>query len=277
MTRPYLLLALAVALLFSAAGCAEKHHAAEINTSWISDMAVVVSQEAGQPLSLTLVESEVTRHLYRHFRLVTASQLAATLGQRPFMLPGSLDPETCAEIARLTGVDAVLQVTVTGHEIGFSSGGEYRAHVALAMQLTEASTGIVRWSRSARRSRSADTISAAVNEATSSAVWDCLKHLIGYDSIVQGESITRVCSQTGLTLDQAPDARGMTVRQVAQDSVWARAGLRSGDVIARVNGRPLDGGRVEWAADEHPREVSLTVKRNDTVIEMTVPLPERTR
>jgi hypothetical protein len=263
MTRPYLLLALALALLLSAAGCAEKHHAAEINTSWISDMAVVVSQEAGQPLSLTLVESEVTRHLYRHFRLVTASQLAATLGQRPFMLPGSLDPETCAEIERLTGVDAILQVTVTGHEIGFSSGGEYRAHVALAMQLIEASTGIVRWSRSARRSRTSDTISEAVNEAVSSTVWDCLKYLIGYDSIVQGESMTRVCSQTGLTLDPSPDAR-------------ARAGLQSGDTIARVNGRPLDGGRVEWTAGEHPGGVSLTIKRDDTLIEMTVPLREET-
>jgi hypothetical protein len=33
---------------------------------------------------------------------------------------------------------------------------------------------------------------------------------------------------------------------------------------------------VEWTAGEHPGGVSLTIKRDDTLIEMTVPLREET-
>ncbi len=78
----------AVILLFCLSGCAGKQHSPEVDTSWITAMAVVVAQEAGQPLSLTLVESEVTRHLYRQFRLVTASQLAMAMRRAAVPLTG---------------------------------------------------------------------------------------------------------------------------------------------------------------------------------------------
>jgi len=273
MRRVCWLAIVAAALLFCLGGCARKHHPAEIDTSWIDSMAVVVAQEAGQPLSLTLVESEVTRRLYHRFRLVTASQLAADLGDYRFGRPLSLDPQTCAEIARATGVDAILYVVVTGHEILFSGPGEYRAHVALAMQLIEAPTGIVRWSRSARRSKSSDTISVAVHEAVSGAVWDCLKYIVGWESIVKGDSLVTVCSRTGLKLDPAPDSGAeVRVKEVAAHSAWERAGLRSGDVIARVNGRPIDAATIEWPAGGPSDEVALTVKRGEALVELTVRL-----
>ncbi len=236
-------------------------------------MAVVVAQEAGQPLSLTLVESEVTRRLYHRFRLVTASQLAADLGEYRFGRPLSLDPQTCAEIAHATGVDAILYVVVTGHEISFSAPGEYRAHVALAMQLIQAPTGTVRWSRSATRRTSSDAISVAVHEAASGAVWDCLKYIVGWDSIVKGDSMVTVCSRTGLDLD-APSDPGARVRveAVAPDSFWEQAGLRSGDIIARVNGHPIDAATIEWPAGRPSDEVSLTVKRGEALVELTVRL-----
>lgn len=263
----------AAALLCCLGGCAQKHHAAEIDTSWIDSMAVVVAQEAGQPLSLTLVESEVTRHLYHRFRLVTASQLAAGLGEYRFGYPISLDPQTCAEIAYATGVDAILYVVVTGHEIMFSAPGEYRAHVALAMQLIEAPTGIVRWSRSATRRDSSDTISIAVHEAVSSAVWDCLKYIVGWESIVKGDSLVNVCSRTGLDLDAASDSAGeVRVEAVAPNSSWEQAGLRSGDVIARVNGQPIDAATIEWPSGGSSDGVSVTVKRGEALVELTVRL-----
>ena len=261
-------------LLCCLGGCAQKHHPAEVDTGWITTMAVVVAQEAGQPISLTLVESEVTRHLYQQFRLVTASQLAGALGEHWMGRPMSLDPEVCAEIGRLTGADAILQVTVTGHEIAFSGPGEYRAHVALAMQLIEAPAGTVRWSRAARHSRSSDAISVAVHEAVSSAVWDCLKYLVGWESIVKGDSLVAVCSRTGLSLDAGSQsaAGGMRVKEVAPDSPWEQAGLRSGDLITRVNGQPAEAASIEWPAGGRPDEVSLTVRRGDSLVDLIVPL-----
>ncbi len=278
MKRLCLLLLSAVVLSSSVGGCGQKHHPPEVDTSWITVMAVVVAQEAGQPLSLTLVESEVTRHLYRQFRLVTATQLAAAIGEYRLMRPMPFDPEVCAEIGRLTGADAILQVTATGHEVAFSGPGEYRAHVALAMQLIEVPTGTVRWSRSARRARSSDAISVAVHEAVSSVVWDCLKYLVGWESIVEGDSLVSICSRTGLKLEAAPDsgAGEIRVREVAANSPWQRAGLKSGDVIARVNGRPVEAGSIEWPAGGRPHEVSLTVERGSALVELTVRLePQR--
>jgi ABC-type uncharacterized transport system auxiliary subunit len=273
MKRVCSLAIVAAALLFCLGGCAQKQHPAEIDTSWIRSMAVVVAQEAGQPLSLTLVESEVTRRLYHRFRLVTVSQLAADLHDYRFGRPLSLDPQTCAEIAYATGVDAILYVVVTGHEISFSAPGEYRAHVALAMQLIEAPTGIVRWSRSATRRDSSDTISIAVHEAASSAVWDCLKYIVGWESLVKGDSLVTVCSRTGLDLD-APSDRGGEIRveAVAPNSSWEQAGLQSGDVIARVNGRPIDAPAMEWPAGGPSDGVSVTVERGEALVELTVRL-----
>ena len=266
-------LILSVILLFCLGGCAQKQHSPEVDTSWIEAMAVVVAQEAGQPLSLTLVESEVTRHLYRRFRLVTASQLALALGEHRLGQPLSLDPETCAEIGRLTGVDAILQVTVTGHEIVFSGAAGYRAHVGLAMQLIEVPTGTVRWSRSARRSNSSDSISIAVHEVVSGAVWDCLKYLVGWESIAERESLLRLCSRTGLDLDPSvsPAAGGMQVREVAPDSRWENAGLQAGDIITSVNGQPVDRASLEWSGGR-PRQLSLTVKRGHERIQVRVSL-----
>ena len=263
----------AVILLFCLGGCAQKTHPPEVDTSWIRSMAVLVTQEAGQPLSLTLVESEVTRQLYRRFRLVTAGQLGSVLGHYPSMYPVVLDPHVCAEIARATGADAILHVTVTGHEVQFSNTGNYRAHVALAMQLIEARTGIVRWSRSSSRSKSSDSISVAVHEAVSSAVWDSLKYIVGWESIVKGDALVDVCSRTGLALDAAPDpGGGIRVEEVAPDSSWQQAGLRSGDVIARVNGYPVEAATIEWPAGVPSDEVALTVKRGEALVELTVPL-----
>jgi hypothetical protein len=263
----------AVILLFCLGGCAQKHHPPEVDTSWIDSMAVLVSQEAGQPLSLTLVESEVTRQLYRRFRLVTAGQLGTVLGHYPAMYPVILDPQICAEIGRATGVDAILHVTVTGHEVLFSKTGDYRAHVALAMHLIEAQTGIVRWSRSSRSSKSSDAISVAVHEAVSGAVWDCLKYIVGWESMVKGDSLVTVCARTGLDLDAASDPGGeMRVEAVAPNSSWEQAGLRSGDVIARVNGQPVDAATIEWPAGGPSDGVSLTVKRGAALVELTVRL-----
>jgi len=184
-----------------------------------------------------------------------------------------LDPQICAEIARASGVDAILHVTVTGHEVLFSNTGNYRAHVALAMQLIEAPTGTVRWSRSSRRSKSSDAISVAVHEAVSGAVWDCLKYLVGWESIVKGDSLVDVCSRTGLTLDADPDAGdGIRVEEVAPDSSWEQAGLQTGDLIARVNGQPVEATTIEWPAGGPSDEVALTVKRGEALVELTVRL-----
>ena len=274
MGRVCWLLIFCLALLFCLAGCAEKHHPPEVDTGWIRAMAVVVAQEAGQPLSLTLVESEVTRHLYHQFRLVMPSQLAAALGEYPLTRATFFDPETYGKIVTRTGVNAVLEVIVTGHEITFSRAGEHRAQVALSMQLFELPSGVVRWSRSTRRTRGSDTVSAAVHEAVSGAVWDCLKHLTGWDAIVKQDSLVRVCSRTGLSLDSTAEsaADGLEVKQVASGSVWQQAGLRRGDIIARVNGRSLDCATVEWPGRGRPKEISLTVKRGDDLVELTVPL-----
>ena len=274
MGRVCWLLIFSLALLFCLAGCAQKHHPPEVDTSWVRAMAVVVAQEAGQPLSPTLVESEVTRHLYHQFRLVTPSQLAAALGEYPLTRATFFDPEMYGRIVARTGVNALLEVVVTGHEITFSRAGEHRAQVALSMQLFELPSGVVRWSRSTRRTREADTVSAAVHEAVSSAVWDCLKHLTGWDSIVKQDSLVRVCSRTGLSLHSTAEsvADGLEVKQVASGSVWQQAGLRSGDIIARVNGRSLDCATVEWPGRGRPEEISLTVKRGDDFVELTVPL-----
>lgn len=274
MGRVCWLVILSVVALVFLGGCASKHHPPEVDTSWITAMTVIVGQDAGQPISLTLVESEVTRHLYQQFRLVTASQLAAALGEYRLTRPMLFDPATCAEIGRLTGVDAILQVTVTSHEIEFSRAGHYRAHVGLAMQLIEVPTGTVHWSRSARRSRSADTISVAVHETVSGAVQDCIKYLTGWKSIVKQGSTVDLCSRTGLELDQPAGsaARGVRVQKVAPDSVWERAGLRAGDVISSANGQSLDAPAVEWLGNAAVSEVSLTVRRGEALVELTVPV-----
>jgi S1-C subfamily serine protease len=142
------------------------------------------------------------------------------------------------------------------------------------MQLFELPSGVVRWSRSARRTRRSDTVSAAVHEAVSSAVWDCLKHLTGWDAIVKQDSLVRLCSRTGLSLDSTAESAtdGLEVKQVAIGSVWQQAGLRRGDIITRVNGRSLDCATAEWPGRGRPKEVSLTVKRGDDLVELTVPL-----
>jgi hypothetical protein len=270
------LLLVSLALVWLCAGCASKVHPPEVDTADIQAMAVIVTQEAGQPISLTLVESEVTRHLYRQFRLVTRGQLESLLGG-PRLSPGMLfDPDICAEIERLTGVDAILQVTVTGHDIEWTTTQRYRAHVGLAMQLLEVPAGTVRWSRSVRRTETADTISGAVHEAVSDAVWECLKYLVGWESIVSHDDLVRVCSRTGLQLETAADscAGGLKVREVAQASVWDRAGLRAGDVIARVNGQPISEPGVEWPAGRGATEVSITVRRGQALLEVSLPLDE---
>jgi ABC-type uncharacterized transport system auxiliary subunit len=276
MARTVRVVAPAFALLFCLGGCASKYHPPEVDTSQIETLAAIVTQDAGQPISLTLVESEVTRHLYQRFRLVTAAQLAAALG-RP-QLPGRLllDPATCAEIERQTGVDAILEVTVTGHEIEWTTARRHRAYVGIAMQLIEIPTGTVRWSRLCGREKTSDTISPAVHDAVGDAVWDCLKHLIGWESIVRQDDLVRVCSSSGLHLDAAPDvnADGLVVRHITPGTVWERSGLRAGDVIARVNGRPLDGTHIEWPNDTRKSEVSLAVNRGDALVEVTVPLDE---
>lgn len=261
----------AICLLGLLGGCAGKYHPPDIDTGWITTLAVVVGQDAGQPVSLTLVESEVSRHLYEQFRLVTPGQLAAALGEdrlRPRRLG---EPGVAAEIGRRTQVDAVLEVTVTGHDIGWTSSARHRAMVAIAMQLVEVPSGTVRWIRSAQSSDTAETISEAVHEAVSDAVWDCLKHLLGYESLVRGPSGGRI-SGGGVTVTSAPSSEGgqVIVMDVASGSTWERAGLRAGDIVLRANGRRPDGARLEWPSQR--RDVSLTIRREGKLIELTVPV-----
>jgi hypothetical protein len=264
---------LVVSLVAVVAGCGGKYHPPEIDTSWIETLAVVVGQDAGHPVSLTLVESEVNRHLYQRFQLVTRGQLMRMLGEE-WLRPGRLqDPRTTAEIGRRTRVDAVLEVVVTGHDIAWTSNGRSRATAAIAMQLVEVPSGAVRWIRSARRSDTAPTISEAVHEAVSDAVWDCLKHLIGYESIVQGGG-DAPASAGGVTVVSVPEPAGggLAVTAVTAGSTWDRAGLRVGDVVVSVNGRSLAGPRVEWPRAGEGRELSLSVRRGEELVELRVPV-----
>jgi hypothetical protein len=267
MGRTALLLAASVLLLLSA-GCASKFHAPEVDTADIEAMGVVVSQEAGQPLSLTLVESEVTGHLYRRFRLYTGAQLAGVVGERHLSREMLLDPDTCARLERETGIDAVLEVTVTSHEIQWSRTGQDRAHVALAMQLIDIPDGLIRWSRSAKRTGTSETISGAVHEATSSAVWDCLKYLVGWESIVKREELIQQCARTGLTLT---DEGRYVVERVERGSVWEKAGLREGDEIVSVAGAPVGAEGLQWPGDRPAESVCVSVRRGDSLIEVAVP------
>ena len=260
--------------LFWLAGCSAKHHPQEADTSWIETLAVVVAQDSGQPLSLTLVESEVTRHLYQRFRLITRSQLE-TIADEHRLAGGRLfDPPTLIEIGQLAGVEAVLQVTVTGHEIEWTTTQRYRAHVSLAMQLFEVATGTVCWSCLSRRTKTSETISVAVHDSVSGAVWDCVKRLTGWESMVEGDGAMRVCSRTGLQLAPASDADGrrVTVQEVAAGSVWAEAGLRAGDVIEAVNGRQVSGSAIEFPRGAEERCISLSIRRGDRRMELTVPI-----
>ncbi len=258
----------ALALLVLCGGCASKLHPPEVDTADIEAMGVVVSQEAGRPLSLTLVESEVTRHLYRRFRLYTGAQLAAIVGEHHLSRELLLDPDTCAKLERETGIDAVLEVTVTAHEIKWSRAGPRGAHVALAMQLIDIPDGVVRWSRSAKESRTTDTISTAVHDATSAAVWSCLKYLVGWESIVRREELIQQCARTGLVL--AGEDRYM-VERVERGSVWEKAGLRAGDEIVRVAGAPVASDSLEWPGGWPAAPVAVSVRRGESLIEMTVP------
>ena len=125
----------------------------------------------------------------------------------------------------------------------------------------------------ARRSNSSDSISVAVHESVSGAVWDCLKYIVGWESLVKGDSLVTVCSRTGLDLDAPSDPGGeIRVEAVAPNSSWEQAGLQSGDVIARVNGRPVDAATIEWPAGASSDGVSVTVERGEALIELTVRL-----
>ncbi len=258
---------IALALLLCG-GCASKLHPPEVDTADIEAMGVLVRQEAGQPLSLTLVESEVTRHLYRRFRLYTGAQLAAVVGEHHLSRELLLDPDTCARLERETGIDAVLEVTVTAHEIQWSRTGQDRAHVALAMQLIDIPDGVIRWSRSAKRTGAAGTISTAVHDATSDAVWDCLKYLVGWESIVKQESLRLQCAHTGLVLTGEDR---YVVEQVARRSVWDKAGLRPGDEIVSVAGVPVAAGSLEWPSDRPAESICVGVRRGESLVELTVP------
>lgn len=267
MGRIGLLLA-ALLLLLLCAGCAGKLHPPEVETADIEEMGVVVSQEAGQPLSLTLVESEVTRHLYQRFRLYTGAQLAAVVGERHLSRELLLDPETCARLEREMGIDAVLEVTVTAHEIKWSRAGQDWAYVALAMQLIDIPEGVIRWSRSTKRTGTSETISGAVHDATSSAVWDCLKHLVGWESIVKREELIQRCARTGLVL---AGEDGYVVERVERGSVWEEVGLREGDEIIAVQGAPVGVGGLERPGDLPAGTVAVSVRRGESLIELTVP------
>jgi len=263
-----------VSLLLWLGGCSGKHHPPEVDTGWIETLAVVVAQDSGQPLSLTLVESEVTRHLYHRFRLITRSQLETIADEHRLAGGRAFDPPTLIEIGRLAGADAVLQVTVTGHEIEWTNTERYRAHVSLAMQLTDVATGTLTWSCLSRRTDTSQTISAAVHDSVTRAVWDCVKRLTGWESMVEERNLVRVCSRTGLQVAPASDPSDgrLTVQQVASGSPWAEAGLRAGDIIERVNGREISGAVREFPSGPDLRCVSVSVRRAGRVMELTVPV-----
>lgn len=75
------------------------------------------------------------------------------------------------------------------------------------------------------------------------------------------------------------DNRGLEVRHVAEESPAAKAGVKEGDVITELNGKPIDDVEqfIRAVAETEPgTKVKLAVLRNGAKQEMTATLRSRT-
>jgi M6 family metalloprotease-like protein len=79
----------------------------------------------------------------------------------------------------------------------------------------------------------------------------------------------------GLTIDEIKEGEGGVITRVAADSPGAKAGLKNGEMVTKIDGKPItDANTVGTAVSEkRPGDVvTLTVKRDDKLEEVKVTL-----
>ncbi len=101
---------------------------------------------------------------------------------------------------------------------------------------------------------------------------DDLKPLLG-DLLALGKRSGKERPWLGVWTAEADDG-GVAIGFVAPDSPAAKAGLRRGDVIVRVDGAGIAGAadlyKKVWGAAEKAAEISLSVRRQGTVLDVKV-------
>src|SRR5699024_1396100 len=87
------------------------------------------------------------------------------------------------------------------------------------------------------------------------------------------ESTSGEFSGIGATMSQSLDSGEITISNVYEDSPADKAGMKSGDIIYKVDGRSVSGQDLEtvvaWIKGERGTDVVIHVLRNGEELELT--------
>jgi len=190
---------------------------------------------------------------FKDYEVITRRELKKLLDEKNIALSGIVKAEDAKRIGTVLSVDAIVSGVITTYKIEHERKPslQFRGYTKLKKNATTvlnvklietangrvlyAHEGVGNWWESGHEgvtNYSADEL--ILKRARDQAIWDCLKGMVTY---AQMREMTGYRTRIGVRI-KSPNKR-VRVVEVMADSPAEKAGVKSGDVITKVDGMPV--------------------------------------